>query len=152
MTTTPSRMGVAFFCMDCPVCCLYFSLMSSSTSAMFISTHCSLRCESSGRMLIKFLAPEVVPFCAADIAGSYVDACLCHSFSLFAGSIRLTAIERSRWRTGSRGVHSHTTPLGVIVCYNHASKVKPFGWNYQKCREKKRQCCLGVICRLRKTQ
>ena len=45
-----SRIGVAFFCNPCPVASLYFSVMSRCTSAMEHSTHCSLRCVSSGRM------------------------------------------------------------------------------------------------------
>jgi DNA-binding HxlR family transcriptional regulator len=35
--------------------------------------------------VVEFFAAEVVPFRAADVAGSYVDACLCHNLSLFVG-------------------------------------------------------------------
>ena len=39
--------------------------------------------------VVEFLASKVVPFCAADVAGSYVDACLCHKLFLFAGTYSL---------------------------------------------------------------
>ncbi len=35
--------------------------------------------------VVEFLAAEVVPFRAADVAGFYIDACLCHNFSFFVG-------------------------------------------------------------------
>src|SRR5699024_6139866 len=76
--------------------------------------------------VIEFLAPQVVPLCTAYVAGSYVDACLCHKLSLFAGTYSFGKPScQALWRTGSRGVPLHTTPLEAIVCCNHANKVKP---------------------------
>lgn len=80
--------------------------------------------------VVEFLAAEVVPFRAADVAGSYVDACLCHNLSLFVGGYPFASPSSLPMADGSRGV-PRTRPFRVIVCYNLASKVKPFGRNPQ---------------------
>ena len=61
--------------------------------------------------VVEFLAPEVVPFCAADIAGSYVDTCLCHELSLFAGTYSLSSPSATLDGARGRGVSPRTQPL-----------------------------------------
>src|SRR5574344_159816 len=108
ITITPSLIGVAFFCIRCPVVCSYCCLIICNLLAMLSDCQLSFVGESSARTYGKSLCRKL---CASE---SPVTGLIC---------MLVCCIFRLFFFSPGNGMPGTLNPLWVIVCYNLVAKL-----------------------------